>query len=1006
MKQFFTRSLGVLGLAAICGTAVQAQQTTRISMELLGTYHAGAFDEGAAEISAYDAGSKRLFVTNAETDAVDIVDLENPLDPQLISSIDIAMWGGGVNSVAVYDGLLAVAVENDNKQLPGAVAFFDTDGTFQNVIVAGALPDMVTFSPDGNYCVAANEGEPDDDYLIDPEGSVTIIDLSSGVMAASATQVSLTGFNGTTVDPSVRIFGPNATVAQDLEPEYVAIDPSSSTAYVACQENNALVIVDLATATATDLVGLGFKDHSLPGNELDASNEDGAINIQNWPVFGMYQPDAMVAYETGGNTYLVTANEGDARDYDGYSEEERVKDLVLDPTIFTDPTLQDDDQLGRLKTTTALADVNGLGEYQTIYCYGARSFSIWDEQGNLVFDSGAEFEEILEQEMPATFNSTNDDNDSFEDRSDDKGAEPEAVTVGEINGRQYAFVGLERMGGIMVYDITDPANSTFVEYFINRDFSVDADDPNAGDLGPEGLVFIPKESSPNKRNLLVASNEVSGTVSVYQINLDLTIDDEVELNKFELANTPVIGTYNNIEFREGGISGLHHIQGTTNEYYLITDRGPNAVADEHPMAGGDAVKLFPFPEYSPKIMKVTASGSSLSIDESFSLKRPDGSDASGIPLPADFGSTNEVAWSDEQATFVDPVIWGIDSEGIVEGRNGDDLWICDEYGSSVWQLNKTNGQVMARYTPFPSESEDIELPEAVGKRRPNRGFEGVAMTPNGKVYAILQSPVYNPDATASYDSRLHRLVEIDPETGNINTFVYEHDEPIGGIRNRDWKIGDLVAINNNEFLVLEHAEREGWNYKNVYKINISNATPLTTEDFGGQTLEQLIDADGAAAEGINVVEKTPMLDLLEAGWELEHDKPEGITILDNTTIAVINDNDYAIDSPDEDGVIVETSKTTKLYVYNLPNELALDFQAVPLSVEEEVASNNDLVVYPNPTDNGMVWFNQQVSGELVDLLGRPVMQFQQTQVLDVNAVPAGTYLIRTTENAPVKLMVR
>jgi hypothetical protein len=293
------------------------------------------------------------------------------------------------------------------------------------------------------------------------------------------------------------------------------------------QEANALAIVDIKSATVTDILPLGTKDHNLPGNELDASNRDDTINITNWPVKGFYMPDAIASYKFRGMTYIVSANEGDSRDYDGFSEEARIEDLVLDSTAFPDAaTLQLEENLGRLKTTTVNGDTDGDGDYDELYSYGARSFSIWSAAGELVYDSGADFEDITAAMLPDDFNSTNDENDSFDNRSDDKGPEPEGVVLGKIKGKIYAFIGLERVGGIMVYDVTSPYDVQYVTYVNNRDFSVEAqlpDDttnPLVGDLGPEGLVFIPASKSPNRKPLLVTGNEVSGTTTVFQINVE------------------------------------------------------------------------------------------------------------------------------------------------------------------------------------------------------------------------------------------------------------------------------------------------------------------------------------------------------------------------------------------------------------------------------------------------------------------------------------------------------
>ncbi|MTF37636.1 choice-of-anchor I domain-containing protein [Cyanobacterium aponinum] len=1047
-----------------------------INLNLIGTYATGQFDEGAAEIPAFDPSTNRLFVVNAEAVTVDVLDLSNPNNPVKIGEIDASALGGVANSVAVKNGIVAIAIEANIKTDNGSVAFFNSDSDFSNpvnpvnTVTVGALPDMVTFTPDGMKVLTANEGEANDDYSVDPEGSISIIDISTGVENASVTNANFNAFDSqkdALVAQGVRIFGLNASVSQDLEPEYIAFSADSQTAYVTLQENNALAVVDVTTGTVSGIVPLGFKNYNaspnletaffeeselpiigtsqtrgdirlggfsgltflgmndsgnyeflthmdlgpsetgnrdinddgveervrtylipdlqprlvkfeynpnngdtnildqvlltrqdgspltglpnlptddggripidedgnildfdplgadlegliqapdgtfwaadeyrpalykfsaegvlidrfvpeglpaevgtgvfpeayntrqanrgfeaiafqdgkvyafvqspfnnpdsgetattrilefdpvaeivtgeylyiqedigggsdkigdavatnkngeflvierdssleadsqkvifrinlndatnlqtlpddiLEGNEtfdsltpeeltqkginpvtkevainlteigydftdkpegltvidettiavindndfdeagipiglgiislnnaLDASNRDDSINIRNWPVFGMYQPDAIASYEVDGQTYLVTANEGDARirpdgdleDDQGnviieegeiFNEENRINDIILDPVAFPNARqLQENDQLGRLNITNTLGvsdraifvaeltpdqevppamsdaegesfafvDDNGFlnvelqvkgvdfgavtgnpltpdtgddvillhiheamrgmnggvvwdlladpdteilidnegnatltsiwqesdipktpqgedtnyyfnlhternpggelrgqiqGEiaYEELYAYGSRSFSIWDSNGNLVFDSGDDFEQITASLIPNDFNSNNDENGSFDARSDDKGPEPEGVTVGEINGVPYAFVGLERVGGVMVYDISDPTDAKFVQYINNRDFSVDAQledgspNPEAGDLGPEGLVFISAEDSPNGIPLLVVANEVSGTTSIYEIEV-------------------------------------------------------------------------------------------------------------------------------------------------------------------------------------------------------------------------------------------------------------------------------------------------------------------------------------------------------------------------------------------------------------------------------------------------------------------------------------------------------
>jgi len=528
---------------------------TLIEMNVLGTYASGAFDESAAEIVAHDPANQRLFVVNANNATVDVLDINDPALPTLMGTIDASAEGGPANSVAVFGNLVAVAIEASVKQDNAKVVFYNTaDLNKIGQVTVGALPDMVTFTRDGQAVLVANEGEPSDDYTNDPEGSVSIIDLSSGVASATVTTADFTAFNprqAALEAQGLRVFGPGATLAQDMEPEYIAISIDNQTAWVALQENNAVAELDIAAGEITAILPLGFKDYSIIGNELDASNADGGINIRNWPVKGMYNPDSLTSYGYNGKTYYITANEGDARDYDTWTEEFRVRDLRLTGPLAAIGDLQDDGNLGRLRITSTLGssnacdasrlpadlgDLNGDNvtdiadvafhienncEYDTLYGYGARSFSIWSADGQRVFDSGSEFERITANLIPEGFNASNDDNEA-DARSDDKGPEPEAVTVGEINGQTFAFIGLERVGGIMVYNVTNPQNPEFVQYLNNRDFSVsqtDLENGLAGDLGPEGLAFIPAGQSPNSKPMLAVGNEVSGTTTLYTVDV-------------------------------------------------------------------------------------------------------------------------------------------------------------------------------------------------------------------------------------------------------------------------------------------------------------------------------------------------------------------------------------------------------------------------------------------------------------------------------------------------------
>lgn len=349
------------------------------------------FDKAAIEISAFDPVTARAFVTFGEAPRVDIVDLSDPSKPVLFDSIDLTPWGEDAHStsVAVRDGVVAVAIpQGEDDTDPGRVTFFDTDGVLITEVTVGALPDMLTFTPDGDYLLTANEGQPLDDYSYDPEGSVSLIDLRGGVASLTAddvTEIGFTDFNGTTLDPSIRIFGPSASVAEDLEPEYIAVSHDSKTAWVTLQENNAIATIDLKARRVTALMGLGFKDHSIAGQGIDASKDSTAL-VKTWPVLGMYMPDAIATLKMGTQTFLVTANEGDVREYDGINsagnEAVDVEDIALDATAFPDAaTLQVNAGIGKLKVTRFNGDEGNDGDYEALYAFGARSFSIWSPQG-------------------------------------------------------------------------------------------------------------------------------------------------------------------------------------------------------------------------------------------------------------------------------------------------------------------------------------------------------------------------------------------------------------------------------------------------------------------------------------------------------------------------------------------------------------------------------------------------------------------------------------------------
>lgn len=455
-------------------------------------------DVGAAEISAYDSQTKRLFVVNNGTvNKIDVLDFADPKNIKLLSSISTAPYGGFVNSVAVSNGKLAAAIEATNKQADGKIVVFKTaDNTEIKVITVGALPDMVTFSPDGKFIISANEGEPSDNYTNDPQGTISIISVESNYAVTTLNFASLAGQSATLKTKGFRIFGPGNDFAKDIEPEYVTVSEDSKTAWVTLQENNGIAKVDLVSKTITDIFPLGFKDYNVVGNEIDPSDRDTKTSLARWKAFGVYMPDGIAVYQSGGIPYLFTANEGDAREYTAFAEIKRAKDVTFDATAFPDAvTLRADAQLGRLNITTTLGDTDNDGDFDALYSLGARSFSVWNGlTGAQVFDSKNELD------TKAIANNVYDDA-----RSDDKGAEPEGITIGKVGNKIIAFVGMERVDAVAIYDITIPTTPVFLQLI------------KCGDA-PEGVLFIPAKDSPTKKSLLVVSSENDGVVKVFTPN--------------------------------------------------------------------------------------------------------------------------------------------------------------------------------------------------------------------------------------------------------------------------------------------------------------------------------------------------------------------------------------------------------------------------------------------------------------------------------------------------------
>lgn len=519
--------------------------SNEIQLNYIGSFDPSGSNNSSTEIVVHDPATQRLFTISSITDVFDIIDFSNPTTPSVIKTVNMAAYGG-ITSIAVKNGIIATASPNADTQQNGSVVFFDINGNFLKQVTVGALPDMVTFTPDGTKVVTANEGEPNDAYTIDPEGTISIIDISGGIGNLAQTNVTTLNFNNfdsqlpTLMATGLRKVRTNNTLSQDLEPEYVTISADSQKAWVTLQENNAIAEVDLTSKMITNIWGLGKKDMSLPGNGFDASDNNGEVLIANWPVKAYYIPDAVQNYRVGNTHYIVTANEGDEKDLPGYSERTTVgaNNYILDPAIFPQSAmLKASHNLGRFRVSSATGNTDGDAEFEEIAALGARSFSIFNaDTKQQVYDSGDQFERYIAANHPLIFNADNESN-AIKSRSRAKGPEPEGIALGTINGQTYAFITLERTGGVMVYNITNPNNPTFTDYKHSRSTSA-----YGGDNGPEGVTYISPSNTTTGKGYVIVANEISGTLSMYEVALSPTLgtgETKIEKATFNVFPNPV-----------------------------------------------------------------------------------------------------------------------------------------------------------------------------------------------------------------------------------------------------------------------------------------------------------------------------------------------------------------------------------------------------------------------------------------------------------------------------------
>ena len=510
-----TRLLLCLAVACSLAAPAAASAATPLSLSVAG--RTPALGEERSEIAAFHTGTNRLFVTNDFSDRLDVYTVDATGAPTPAGTITFTAGGapatGSPTSVDVSrSGLVAVALAASPTTGNGKIAYYDAQSLQPlGTTTAGALPDMVTFTHSGRYLLAANEGEPAG--AVDPDGSVTVVRLEDFTLggALPSLTVKTATFGGVPVEGSPRSF--TGSNPRDFEPEYITRAIGDRRAYVSIQEANAVGVLDIPRARFTKVQGLGYKKHVLGVNALDPSDTDGPL-LRSYPnLLGMYQPDALAAYRLTVRgkpvTFIATANEGDAR----AGEDTRVGSLPggLDAAAFPPPTpWTSGTELGRLNVSNIMGNTDADAAYERLYAFGGRSMSILDDDAEVVFDTGSELEAYAKANDPANFNKSNSASSVTDNRSDDKGPEPEGVAVGSVNGRLYSFVAAERSGGLYVYDLEagGPGSAELVAYINTR----------PTDLGPEGVRFVRGPQSPTGKPLVIVSHEISGTVTIFEVS--------------------------------------------------------------------------------------------------------------------------------------------------------------------------------------------------------------------------------------------------------------------------------------------------------------------------------------------------------------------------------------------------------------------------------------------------------------------------------------------------------
>lgn len=555
-----------LFVPAFAAETYQKNDSDRGFVRELSSYSVGRANANGrvAEIVTYNKDDKVFYVVSGVTQSIDLVKINSDGSTECKKRINIGdvLKGQDINvgdmtsvSYSNEKNLLAVAVQDKDYKNNGHIVILDKEGNYKESFECGVQPDMVTFTKDGKYILSADEGEPREGYDngIDPKGSVTIINVED----KSTNKVEFNINRDKALKDGI-LLKKNSNPAEDLEPEYIAISDDNKTAFVSLQENNAIASIDIESGNINYVKGLGFIDHSLPGNEIDAvrgKGDNAKIDIKRDNFFGTPMPDGIAFLSKNGKDYILTANEGDAREWgEKKNKYENTKSKKFDEKADKKTEYLDNDK------------TDGLDENK-IYLLGGRSFSIYDAS-NLakVYNSGSDFEKITARIFPDFFNTSNDEDkgpDKLDARSNKKGPEAENIAVLNIKDKTYAIVGLERISGIMIYDITDPSNPVYKDYFNNRIFIKSVNDKEEiglekrGNIGPEGLCAIEAKDSPTGKPLVLVANEVSGTVQVIEFNYSedeknseipwIDIEDNAEIVEVDENNYDSLTHRDNIE---------------------------------------------------------------------------------------------------------------------------------------------------------------------------------------------------------------------------------------------------------------------------------------------------------------------------------------------------------------------------------------------------------------------------------------------------------------------------